>query len=83
MGRQLLIRRTREIVKGLQPEDLKIKADPARLEKVMNEGAVDEATRWLIDYWGKRNIAGLLLMPATRHNLVHLNECFRLKHKQK
>ena len=72
-------RRTRDIVKNLQPEELKNKVDPARLEQVMEVGAVVEAARGLIDYWSKRNIAGLLLMPATRHNLVHLNESLRLK----
>ncbi|MCK4899059.1 MAG: hypothetical protein KAS38_09795, partial [Anaerolineales bacterium] len=72
-------RGTRQIVKQLQPEDLKQKVDPARLQNVMEEGAVVEAASGLIDYWSKRNIAGLLLMPATRHNLVHLNEALRLK----
>ncbi|MFC1923335.1 hypothetical protein ACFLY4_08595 [Chloroflexota bacterium] len=76
-------RRTRDIVNNLQPEELKQKVEPARLEQVMAEGAVVEAARDLIDYWSKRNIAGLLLMPATRHNLVHLNECLRLKFRRK
>ena len=75
-------RRTRDIVKNLQPEELKQKVDSSRLEQVMDEGAVVEAACGLIDYWSKRNIAGLLLMPATRHNLVHLNECLRLKYKR-
>jgi hypothetical protein len=48
-----------------------------------DEGAVVEAARGLLDYWGKRNIAGLLLMPATRHNLVHLNEALQLKQRRK
>ena len=48
----------------------------------MTEGAVVEEARDLIDYWGKRTIAGLLLMPATRHNLVHLNEALRLKRRR-
>jgi hypothetical protein len=72
-------RRTREIVMQLKPDELKQKVDPFRLQKVREEGAVVEAARGIIDYWGKRNIAGLLLMPATRHNLVHLNEALRLK----
>ena len=33
----------------------------------------------LVKYWGKRDTAGLLLMPATRHNFIHLNEALRLK----
>ena len=72
-------RRTREVVAQLQPGDLKQKVDPARLEQVRAEGAVVEAAWGIAEYWGKRNFAGLLLMPATRHNLVHLNEILKLK----
>jgi hypothetical protein len=72
-------RRTREIVAQLQPGDLQQKVDPARLQQVRAEGAVVEAAWGIAEYWGKRNVAGLLLMPATRHNLVHLNEILKLK----
>jgi len=75
-------RRTREIVSQLPPEKLKDKVDPARLKDVSSAGAVIPAASGLLAYWSKRNIAGSLLMPATRHNLVHLNESFRLKEKK-
>ena len=75
-------RRTHEIVKGLQPEDLKQKVQPSRLQQVMDEGALVEAATGIKDYWGRRNIAGLLLMPATRHSLVHLNEALNLKRRR-
>jgi len=74
--------RTRKIVGQLQPESLKDKVDPARLAEVQKTGAVIPAANGLIEYWSRRNIAGLLLMPATRHNLVHLNESLRLKEKR-
>jgi hypothetical protein len=74
-------RRTREIVQQLESEDLKKKVKPSRLQQVRDEGAVVEAASGIIEYWGRRNIAGLLLMPATRHNLVHLNEALRLKRR--
>jgi hypothetical protein len=74
-------RRTREIVRQPQPEDLKQKVDAARLQQVMDQGDLLEAASGIADYWGKRTIAGLLLMPATRHNMVHLNEAFRIKLK--
>jgi hypothetical protein len=48
---------------------------------VMDEGAVVEAARGLIDYLGNRTISGLLLMPPTRHNFIHLNEAERIKKK--
>jgi hypothetical protein len=72
-------RRTREIVNELRPADLKRKVESSRMQQVMSEGAVVEAARGIADYWSKRNVAGLLLMPATRHNLIHLNEAFLLK----
>lgn len=74
-------RRTREIVQGLRPEELKKKVDPERLQRVLAEGAVEPAAMGLIEYWGGRTTAGLLLMPPTRHNFVHLNEMLRLKQK--
>jgi hypothetical protein len=75
-------RRTREIVQQLEPQALKGKVDRARLQQVWDEGAVVEAASGIVDYWGRRNIAGLLLMPAARHNLVHLNEALRLKRRR-
>jgi hypothetical protein len=76
-------RRTREIVKQLTVEDLKKRVDPTRLQQLRDVGAVVEEAEGLIEYWGNRDIAGLLLMPATRHNCVHLNEAMRLKHRLK
>jgi len=73
--------RTREIVQHLQSEELKQKIAPSRIQRVRDEGAVVEAASGIIDYWSKRNKAGLLLMPATRHNLVHLNEALRIKRR--
>lgn len=72
-------RGTRKIIKRLQPVDLKRKVDPAGITKIRGEGAVVEAASDILDYWSKRNMAGLLLMPATRHNLVHLNESIKIK----
>jgi hypothetical protein len=76
-------RRTQEIVRQLAAEELKQKVDPARLQRVWDEGAVVEAARGIADYWGKRTIAGLLLMPATRHNIVHLNEALQIKRRRR
>jgi len=76
-------RRTREIVQQLQPDDLKQKVDPLRVRNVLAEGAVNDEARSIVDYWSKRNIAGLLLMPATRHNLIHLNEALKIKNRRR
>jgi hypothetical protein len=74
-------RRTREIIKTLQPDHVKQKVDPVRLEQIRAEGAVLEAASGLLDYWGGLTIAGLLLMPPTRHNYVHWNEALRMVQK--
>jgi len=76
-------RRTREIIVQLEPEELKRKVDPDRLQQVMDEEAVTEAGRGVADYWSRRDVAGLLLMPATRHNIVHLNEALQLKKRRR
>ncbi len=74
-------KRTRIIAGELTFEDVKRKIDATRLERVRDEGAVPEAADWLLRYWGSLTVAGLLLMPPTRHNFVHLNEALRLKPK--
>lgn len=75
-------RGTREIVKSLQPEDVKQKVEPARIRTVMDVGALVEPAHEIADYWSRRTIAGLLLMPASRHLLVHLNEALTLKRRR-
>lgn len=79
--RRAVGRRTREIVRKLGPQDLKQKVDTARLQKVMEEGALLPEAKEILNYWSKRTIAGLLLMPPTRHNFLHLNEALRVKQK--
>ncbi|MCP5094275.1 MAG: DinB family protein [Chloroflexi bacterium] len=75
-------KQTQAMVQTLQPSDLKRKVDSDRLQTLRIEEAVIEEAAGLLNYWGKRNVAGLLLMPATRHNIVHLNEAYRLKNKR-
>lgn len=70
--------KTQHLIAGLQPEDLKRKVEQKRLQHLLAAGDVAADATWLMDYWSRRTIAGLLLMPATRHNFVHLNEVLRL-----
>lgn len=72
-------RKTAAVISALSLEQLKQKVKAEDLEQVKTEGAVVPGAEWLLDYWGKRTVAGLLLMPATRHLFVHLNEASRLK----
>ena len=67
------------LIKRLKAEDMKRKINKICLEKIINEGGVSKDNLWLIDYWGKKDIAGLLLMPLSRHIIVHLNQCYKYK----
>ena len=73
--------RTREVIRQLAPADLRRRVDPARLQRLADEEAVAPAAGDLLAYWGGLTIAGLLLMPPTRHPFVHLNEALRIKSK--
>jgi hypothetical protein len=75
--------RTRQIVAQLKETDIREKVDSNRIQRVLDEGAILEAARGVADYWSRRDIAGLLLMPASRHNLVHLGEALQLKQRKR
>ena len=72
-------KRTRAIVQKLKAEDFKKKVEPGRIQKVMDAGAVLPEALEIINYWSSKTIAGLLLMPPTRHCILHLNEAERIK----
>ncbi len=76
-------RRTREVISNLKPEDMRQKVLQNRLKRILDEGGVldVENSKWLLDFWGKKNTAGLILMPVTRHQVVHLNDSLKLKKK--
>lgn len=77
-------RKTREIIKNLTAADMKKKFEKASLQRIIDEGAVldVEGANWLIDFWGKKNVSGIILMPATRHHVVHINESLSAKKKK-
>jgi hypothetical protein len=75
--------RTRQIVGQLTPNELKQKVHPDRIIQIRLTGSMVAAADDVLDYWSKRTIAGLLLMPPTRHCFLHLNEALRIKHTLK
>lgn len=68
---------TINLIKRLKAEDIKRKINKINLEKIINGCGVTKDNLWLIDYWDKKDIAGLLLMPLSRHIIVHLNQCYK------
>ena len=76
-------RNTRALVMALEWDQLNRRVLPERLERLREEEAVLPQSEGLLSYWGKRVIYELLLMPPTRHLMVHLNEARSVKHKLK
>lgn len=74
-------RSTRKILQEFPAELLCKRVDPARLQRLADEGAVTPAGKGALDYWGSLTLAGLLLMPPTRHNFLHLNEIRLIRKK--
>jgi hypothetical protein len=79
--RNEVAKKTRTIIENLKAEDIKRKVNPADLKKILSIGGTTEQENsiWLLDFWGKKDIAGILLMPPTRHVILHLNNCCKWK----
>ena len=73
--------RTQEIIGTLSNERLKQKVDPDNIERIRVAGVIRSEAYDVLGYWSKRTIEGLLLMPATRHNITHINGSLRMKGK--
>nr|WP_314461266.1 DinB family protein [uncultured Clostridium sp.] len=75
--------RTREIVSRFTFEDMKRDVNKADLMKIQRDGGVtsQKESAWLLEFWGTKDVAGLLLMPPTRHVMLHLNDCCKWKEK--
>lgn len=76
-------RKTQNIIAHLKPLDLRRKMTANQLKRILDEGGVlrVEGSRWLVDFWGRKTVAGILLMPITRHQIVHLNDALKIKRK--
>lgn len=78
-------KQTQQILKSLLPQRLKEKPHEDDLDEIVSQGGLtfQEQSIWLKDFWGKKTIAGLILLPITRHQLMHLPNCLKLKSKIK
>ena len=74
---------TEEIVKGLSYDMLKQKVSEDRKNSLISQNVVstDEEAYWLIDYWCGKDIRGLIQMPFSRHWIMHIEACLRIKDK--
>lgn len=74
---------TTELLKSLSHSDLKTKMTEADRENLINLKTVseDENAVWLIDYWCGKDVGGLIKMPLSRHWIMHVEACLRIKNK--
>jgi hypothetical protein len=65
---------TRTILECLTPNDLRRKPGAEHLSRLVSEGGLLESKNsiWLKDFWGRHTVAGLVLLPLTRHHMMHL-----------
>lgn len=74
-------KQTQRVITSIQPKGFKEKVENNRINRLFDENAILEEARGIAEYWSKKTIAGLVLMPATRHNFLHLNKCIRIKNR--
>ena len=74
-----------EIIRSLTYGDLKTKVSDERKEKLIASGVVstDENAVWLVDYWCKKDVRGLIQMPFSRHWIMHIEACQRIRSRIK
>lgn len=76
---------TEEIIRSLTYSDLKLGIPDERREKLSSLGVVstDERAVWLVDYWCKKDVRGLIQMPFSRHWIMHIEASQRIINKLK
>ena len=74
---------TDEFLQTLTYSDMKKRFAPEKKEylRSLNVVSDDPSSSWLIDYWCKKDMRGLIKMPLSRHWIMHIEACMRIKHK--
>ena len=70
-------------LKEIGYSDLKRRFSEEDKERLLTLSAVskDENALWLIDYWCGKDVKGLILMPLSRHWIMHIEAALRIKEK--
>ena len=75
---------TTQILRALAYPDLKRKiSNDTRIQlEMLRVVSGDENASWLIDYWCGKDIRGLIQMPFSRHWIMHIEACLKIRDKQ-
>jgi hypothetical protein len=74
---------TDRIIRDLSFDEMKRKFPGSKKEYLQSLDVVstNEQAVWLIDYWCNKDIRGLIHMPFSRHWIMHIEACLRIKNK--
>ena len=74
---------TNELLRGLSYKDLKRRFSEEDKNRVLDCKCVstDENAAWLVDYWCKKDVRGLIKMPFSRHWIMHIEAMCRISNK--
>ncbi len=69
------------ILSSLSYNDTKLKISDEKRSclESLNVVSSDENAHWLIDYWCGKDIRGLIQMPFSRHWIMHIEACLRIR----
>jgi hypothetical protein len=76
-------KQTDEYLLSLNYDSLKTTISEETRISLINIKAVSEDSNalWLVDYWCKKNYLGLIMMPLSRHWIMHIEAVLRIKNK--
>jgi len=74
---------TTQILKSLTFQNTKEKITDEKRKKLEQLHVVseDENACWLIEYWCGKDVKGLIQMPFSRHWIMHIEACLRIRDK--
>ena len=74
---------TEKLLKRLPYDELKRKIPEERKANLTALRVVSDSENaiWLIDYWCRKDIRGLIQIPFSRHWIMHTEACLRIKNK--
>lgn len=74
---------TAKILKSMSYSDIKTKITNEKKQKLEKLKVIsnNKDAYWLIDYWCKKDVKGLIQMPFSRHWIMHIEACLRIKNK--
>ena len=80
---KLVKENSEKMILEISYEETKSKIPEEKKEylRTLNVVSLDESSNWLIDYWCGKNIRGLLQMPFSRHWIMHVEACEKVKGK--